>query len=110
MLFRALGVVVAPLLEGHLHSPAVFDAGDSLASGLYNMYGPNHLQIDKRFLKACEGRLGYSRSRLLLYRALYTLAASNAYSEDGSDGQYAWCVAALQREDVRDTLAQEVID
>ncbi len=82
----------------------------SIASGVYTMYGPHSHTIDDRFLKACEERLGYSRERLLLYRALYAMVSSNAYSEDGSDGQYDWCVAALQREDVREALAQEVID
>lgn len=108
------------LLDEHRRVSTVLDWGflslfgdpaldASIASGLYNMYGLNHLQIDKIFLKAYEQRLGYSRERLLLYRSLYALVSSNAYSEDGSDGQYAWCVATLRREDIRDALAKEHI-
>lgn len=108
------------LLDEHNRVSAVLDWGffslfgdpaldASLAGGLYNMYGPNHLQVDKVFLQACTQRLGYSLERLLLYRSLYAICSSNAYSEDGSDGQYAWCVEALRREDIHDALAQDVI-
>lgn len=81
----------------------------SVACGVYNMYGPHHRQLDEVFLGACETSLGYSRERLLLYRALYGVVSSNAYSEDGSDGQYAWCVENLLREDIREVLAKRRI-
>jgi serine/threonine protein kinase len=81
----------------------------SFACGIYNMYGPHHRQIDELFLKACEARLGYSRERLLLYRALYAIIQSNAFSETGSDGHYAWCIENLLRDDIRSVLSKEHI-
>jgi serine/threonine protein kinase len=87
-----------------LFGDSVFDA--SFACGIYNMYGPYHRQIDEVFLKACEERLNYSRERLLLYRALYAIIQSNAFSETGSDGHYAWCVETLCREDICSVLAR----
>jgi hypothetical protein len=73
------------------------------------MYGPHHRQIDEMFLEACEARLGYSRERLLLYRGLYAIIQSNAFSETGSDGHYGWCVENLLREDIRNVLAKKQI-
>jgi thiamine kinase-like enzyme len=88
-----------------LFGDSMFDA--SFACGIYNMYGPHHRQIDEMFLAACEARLGYSRERLLLYRALYAIIQSNAFSEDGSDGHYAWCVENLLRDDLRSVLSKK---
>jgi serine/threonine protein kinase len=82
----------------------------SFACGIYNMYGPHHRQVDEIFLKACEVRLGYSRERLLLYRALYAIIQSNAFSETGNDGHYAWCIDTLLREDIRSVLSEKHID
>ena len=105
------------LLDEHGKVTAVLDwgmmslFGDSMldasfACGIYNMYGPHHRQIDAIFLTACGARLGYSRERLLLFRALYAIIQSNAFSETGSDGHYAWCVETLLREDIRSVLAR----
>ncbi len=106
ILLDADGDVTAVLDWGFLSlfGDAALDA--SIACGVYNMYGPHRRRLDEMFLTDCEA-LGHSRERLLLYRALYAILSSNAYSEDGSDGQYAWCVENLRRDDIRDVLSKE---
>lgn len=108
-LLDAQGNVCAVLDWGFLSlfGDSALDA--SVACGVYNMYGPHHRRIDDVFLTTCEARLGYSRARLLLYRALYSIMSSNAYSEDGSDGQYAWCAENLLRDDLREVLSKKHI-
>ncbi|MFE4499758.1 hypothetical protein ACFRFQ_07820 [Rhodococcus sp. NPDC056743] len=39
-----------------------------------------------------------------MYRAAYSLITVNAYDADGSDGHFAWCVAALNRPGVARAL------
>lgn len=110
ILLDADGKVTAVLDWGFmsLFGDSTLDA--SFTCGIYNMYGPYHRQIDDMFLKACEARLVYSRERLLLYRALYAIIQSNAFSEDGSDGHYGWCVENLLRDDLRSVLSKQHIE
>jgi aminoglycoside phosphotransferase len=109
ILLGANGKVTAVLDWGmmSLFGDSVLDA--SFACGIYNMYGPHHRQIDEIFLTACEARLSYSRERLLLYRALYAIIQSNAFSETGSDGHYACCTENLLRDDIRKVLSKKLI-
>jgi hypothetical protein len=37
-------------------------------------------------------------------RAAYAIATATCFSASGSDGHFAWCVAMLQRPDVRNAL------
>jgi serine/threonine protein kinase len=109
ILLDAEGKVTAVLDWGmmSLFGDSMLDA--SFTCGIYNMYGPHHRQIDEMFLRACEARLGYSRERLLLYRALYAIIQSNAFSETGSDGHYGWCIENLLRDDTRSILSKKHI-
>ena len=68
------------------------------------MYGTHAREIDKQVTEALSTSLEYSYEVLLAYKAVYAIITSNAYAEDGSDGHYRWCVAILQREDVRSSL------
>jgi hypothetical protein len=49
-------------------------------------------------------RFGYDPATLLVYRAAYSLITANAFGADGKDGHFAWCVAALNRDDITRTL------
>jgi len=49
-------------------------------------------------------RFGQAPSRLGVHRAAYALATANCFSVSGSDGHFEWCVAMLQRADVREAL------
>ena len=78
-----------------------FDA--STAAAFYDMYGPDARKIDDQLLDRFE-ELGHDRQRMYLYRAAYAITTATIYSEDGSDGHYAWCVGNLNREDLRAAL------
>ncbi|MDT0446679.1 phosphotransferase family protein [Streptomyces johnsoniae] len=78
-----------------------FDA--STAAGFRDMYGPEAARRDAALLRRFEA-LGHDRERLLIYRAAYAVAGANAYGADGKDGHFAWCAAALRRDDVRAAL------
>jgi len=76
----------------------MFDA--AVTAGIFNMYGPHAGAIDQQLLDHFEAELGYPREAMLVYRAAYAIATSNAYDVDGKDGHFAWCAATLSRPDV----------
>ncbi|MBA2247711.1 MAG: aminoglycoside phosphotransferase family protein [Chloroflexia bacterium] len=80
-----------------------FDA--TIACGSYNLYGRHYRQTDDYLVAVCADRLRFDCQRLLIHRALYALLTSNAYSEDGTDGHFGWCIGNLNRDDVRAALA-----
>jgi hypothetical protein len=84
-------------------SDSALDA--SIACGIYDMYGPFTRERDEALVTACVSQHGYDGDRLLIYRALYAILTSNAYSDDGTDGHYAWCMETLNRADVRRALS-----
>jgi hypothetical protein len=49
--------------------------------------------------------LGYPADVLVSYQAAYAVATSNAFTSDGTDGHFAWCISQLCRPDVADILA-----
>ena len=79
-----------------------FDA--SIAGAIFNMYGPHARAIDDEVTASLAVELGYPEPVLLAYRSVYGLLTSNAYSDDGSDGHYAWYVVMLNRSDIREAL------
>lgn len=79
-----------------------FDA--SISSAIFDMYGPHARKIDDQVTGELADSLSYEPAVLLAYRAVYGLITSNAYSEDGSDGHFRWCVSMLERDDVRASL------
>jgi aminoglycoside phosphotransferase (APT) family kinase protein len=103
------------LVDEHVRPVAVLDfgflttAGDprfdaAITAGIMNMYGPHALSITQ-FLTARLARdLGYPPEVLLIYQAAYAAATSNAFTPDGSDGHFAWCVAQLRRADIGQAL------
>jgi aminoglycoside phosphotransferase (APT) family kinase protein len=103
------------LVDEHVRPVAVLDfgflttAGDprfdaAITAGIMNMYGAHALSITQ-FLTARLARdLGYRSEVLLTYQAAYAAATSNAFTPDGSDGHFAWCVAQLRRTDVSQAL------
>ena len=48
--------------------------------------------------------LGYPIEVLLIYQAAYAAATSNAFTPDGNDGHFAWCIAQLLRADISQAL------
>ena len=93
------------VLDWGFHTTAgdpLFDA--ATAAGFYDMYGPRAREFDDALLTRWAGESGPERERALVYRAAYGLAGANAYSEQGLDGHFAWCVHTFQRPDVRAAL------
>lgn len=76
----------------------------AVAAALFDMYGPAAPRIEQDLLRRLADRLGYDRTAMLVYRAAYSLITANAYDPAGRDGHFAWCVAALNRDDVTRAL------
>jgi hypothetical protein len=80
-----------------------FDA--AIAASVMNMYGPHaHAITDAATAQLAED-LGYPADVLLIYQAAYAVATSNAFTSDGSDGHFAWCIDQLRRPDITDLVA-----
>lgn len=103
------------LIDEHFRPLAVLDfgflttAGDprfdaAITASIMNMYGPHALSITQALTAHFAGELGYSAEVLLTYQAAYAAATSNAFTKDGSDGHFAWCIAQLRRADVSEAL------
>jgi hypothetical protein len=103
------------LVDERLRPVAVLDfgflstAGDprldaAITSGIMNMYGPHANEITAAVTRALAAELGYSRDVMLVYRAAYALATGNAFTPDGNDGHYSWCVAQLANSDLSAVL------
>ena len=81
---------------------ARFDAG--ITASIMNMYGPHALSITRDLTGRIAQELGYSPDVLLTYQAAYAMATSNAFTSDGSDGHFAWCMAQLRRAEVSEAI------
>lgn len=104
------------ILVGHDVRPvAVLDfgflttAGDprldaAITASVMNMYGPHAPSITRDMTTRLARELGYPAEVLLIYQACYAVATSNAFTPDGSDGHFAWCMAQLGRGDITEAL------
>ncbi len=103
------------LVADDLRPAAVLDfgflttAGDprldaAIAAAVLNMYGPHAPQIATTLTVRIAADLGYPVETLLVYQAAYAVATSNAFTPDGSDGHFRWCIAQLTRPDISAAL------
>jgi aminoglycoside phosphotransferase (APT) family kinase protein len=74
------------------------DAGISAA--IMNMYGPHAANITRTLTAHLADALQYPQETLVLYQAAYAVATSNAFTDDGSDGHFTWCLARLTSAEV----------
>jgi aminoglycoside phosphotransferase (APT) family kinase protein len=79
-----------------------FDA--AVTSSIFDMYGDGARRTEARLEQAFTRRRGHDPARLAVHRAAYAIVTATCFSASGSDGHFAWCVAMLQRPDVRDAL------
>lgn len=79
-----------------------FDA--AVAASIFDMYGPEALTTEWTLLERMAERMGYDPTAMLVYRAAYSLVTANAYDPAGRDGHFAWCAAALNRQDITQAL------
>jgi aminoglycoside phosphotransferase (APT) family kinase protein len=76
----------------------------AIAANVMNMYGPHAAAITDALTTQLAEDLDYPVNVLLTYQAAYAVATSNAFTSDGSDGHFAWCINQLRRPDVTDVL------
>lgn len=70
-----------------------FDA--AVTAAIIDMYGPRAVAITESLTDRFAAELGHSPDVLRLYRAAYAVATSNAFTADGSDGHFQWCIDQL---------------
>lgn len=103
------------LVDDKVRPVAVLDfgflttAGDprldaAITAAIINMYGPHGPANVPALTSQIAGELGYPPEALLVYQAAFAVATSNAFSLDGSDGHFAWCLAQLARPDITAVL------
>jgi aminoglycoside phosphotransferase (APT) family kinase protein len=76
----------------------------AIAASVMNMYGPHAPAITEALTAQVAQDLDYPADVLLTYQAAYAVATSNAFTPDGSDGHFAWCIGQLRRPDITDAL------
>ena len=103
------------LVDEHRRPAAVLDFGfltsvgdpafdAAVTSSIFDMYGDGARRTEARLEHAFARRRGHDPARLAVHRAAYAIVTATCFSASGSDGHFAWCVAMLQRPDVRDAL------
>jgi hypothetical protein len=60
----------------------------SITAATMNMYGPHAPAITAAVTDRFAAELGYSVEAMLIYRAAYAVATSNAFTPDGSEGTF----------------------
>jgi aminoglycoside phosphotransferase (APT) family kinase protein len=70
-----------------------FDA--AVTAAIMNMYGTHAGEVTEALTGRLAVDLGHPADVLRLYRAAYAIATSNAFTDDGTDGHFAWCVRQL---------------
>ena len=76
----------------------------AIAASVMNMYGPYAPAITEAVTAQVAQDLDYPVDVLLTYQAAYAVATANAFTSDGSDGHFAWCIDQLQRPVIADAL------
>jgi Phosphotransferase enzyme family len=76
----------------------------AITASVMNMYGPHAAKITEKLTGRMASDLGYDPDTLRIYQAAYAVATSNAFTADGTDGHFAWCIEQLRRRDITRTL------
>jgi hypothetical protein len=76
----------------------------AIAASVMNMYGPYAPAITDALTAQAARDLGYPVDVLLIYQGAYAVATANAFTSDGTDGHFAWCIDQLRRSDIADAL------
>jgi len=71
----------------------------AITAGVMNMYGPHAGRITEELTGRFARELDYDLETLRIYQAAYAVATSNAFTSDGTDGHFAWCIDQLRRLD-----------
>ncbi len=79
-----------------------FDA--AIAASCFDMYGPRSQIVERTLDQAFSSALGHDPRRLAVYRAAYALVTACCFGRDLTDGHFAWCLATLNRPDIRHAI------
>lgn len=79
-----------------------FDA--AIAASIFDMYGPNARSSEDILNRAFLERFDHNPVTYDLYRGAYAVITATCFSDDGSDGHFAWCVRMLSRPEVRSAV------
>ena len=71
-----------------------------MTAAVFDMYGEHARANEDALVDRLHAALACDRPAMLVYRATYSLLTATAYSADGSDGHFAWCVEAVHRPEV----------
>ncbi|HEU5380457.1 MAG TPA: phosphotransferase, partial [Ktedonobacteraceae bacterium] len=83
----------------------LFDA--VISTLIFDMYSSHAQEVRRRLHKIYSQKWGQQFAGVYpLYKAAYALATSNAYSEEGDDGHFRWCVDILNDEETGALVAQ----
>lgn len=69
----------------------------AISAAIFNMYGKHSDAIEELVTVAFCKHFEYDRAVIDSYKMIYAILTSNAYSENGEDGHYKWCVNILNR-------------
>jgi hypothetical protein len=72
----------------------------AITASVMNMYGPHAAAITTALTARFAAERACHLEVLLVYRAAYAVATSNAFTSDGSDGHFAWCARQLNQDEV----------
>ena len=72
----------------------------AITAAVMDMYGPHAGAITGTLTRRFAAELGCPVQTLLVYQGVYAVATANAFTPDGADGHFDWCVAQLSRPDI----------
>jgi hypothetical protein len=76
----------------------------AITASIMNMYGAHAAAITGELTARFAEELSYPLEALLIYQAAYAVVTSNAFTPDGSDGHFSWCLDQLRRPDIAAVL------
>lgn len=79
-----------------------FDA--AITASIFDMYGPNARSSEDILNRALLERFDHDPVTYDIYRGAYAVISATCFSDDGSDGHFAWCVRMLSRPEVRSAI------
>jgi aminoglycoside phosphotransferase (APT) family kinase protein len=77
----------------------------AISAAIANMYGKYAADITRALTIRFADALDCPVEVLVLYQAAYAVATSNAFTDDGRDGHFAWCIARLTSPEVGAALS-----
>lgn len=73
----------------------------AITASIFDMYGPHARASEDVLSRTFSSRFDHDPELYDCYRAAYAVATSTCFTEDGSDGHFAWCARMLARPEVR---------